>query len=48
MYHYAVALSDTGSKADAIKVLSQIVASKQDFSEKDDAQKLLAELTKGT
>lgn len=48
MYHYAVALRDTGSKADAIKVLNAVVASKQDFTEKTEAQKLLTELTKGT
>lgn len=48
LYHYAVALRDTGSKADAIKVLDQVVASKQTFSQKSNAQKLLTELTKGT
>ena len=44
LYHYAVALNDTGSKADAIKVLNEVVGSKGDFSEKNDAQKLLSEL----
>lgn len=44
MYHYAVALNDTGSKANAITVLNKAVGSERSFSERNDAQKLLSEL----
>jgi putative PEP-CTERM system TPR-repeat lipoprotein len=47
-YHYAVALKDTGDKADAIKLLTAVVAVKADFSEKPQAQQLLDQLNKGT
>ena len=47
-YHYAVALKDTGDKADAIKLLTAVVAVKADFTEKPQAQQLLDELNKGT
>lgn len=47
-YHYAVALKDTGNKADAIKLLTAVVAVKADFSEKPQAQQLLDALNKGT
>jgi len=47
-YHYAVALKDTGDKADAIKLLTAVVAVKADFTEKSQAQQLLDELNKGT
>jgi putative PEP-CTERM system TPR-repeat lipoprotein len=47
-YHYAVALKDTGDKADAIKLLTAVVAVKTDFSEKALAQQLLDALNKGT
>ena len=47
-YHYAVALKDTGDKADAIKLLTAVVAVKTDFSEKPLAQQLLDALNKGT
>ncbi|HET7879919.1 MAG TPA: XrtA/PEP-CTERM system TPR-repeat protein PrsT, partial [Acetobacteraceae bacterium] len=36
-YHYAVALKDTGNRAEAIKVLSAVVASKAEFGEKAEA-----------
>ena len=42
-YHLAVALNDTGKKADAVKVLQGVVAAKGDFDEKTQAQKLLTE-----
>jgi len=47
-YHYAVALKDTGDKANAIKLLTAVVAVKSDFAEKSQAQQLLDELNKGT
>jgi len=47
-YHYAVALSDTGDKAEAIKLLTAVVAVKADFTEKAQAQQLLDALNKGT
>jgi Flp pilus assembly protein TadD len=47
-YHYAVALKDTGDKADAIKLLTAVVAIKTEFTEKTQAQQLLDELNKGT
>ncbi len=47
-YHFAVALKDTGNKADAIKLLNAVVAVKADFTEKPQAQQLLDELNKGT
>lgn len=45
LYHYAVALNDTGNKAHAIKLLKAVVAVKADFVEKADAQQLLTSLT---
>jgi len=47
-YHYAVALKDTGDKADAIKLLTAVVGVKPDFTEKAQAQQLLDELNKGS
>lgn len=47
-YHYAVALKDTGDRADAIKLLTAVVAVKADFTEKAQAQQLLDALNKGT
>jgi Flp pilus assembly protein TadD len=47
-YHYAVALKDTGDKANAIKLLTAVVAVKADFTEKAPAQQLLDELNKGS
>lgn len=46
-YHYAVALKDTGGRAEAIKLLTGVVASKADFPERAAAQKLLSDLNKG-
>jgi cellulose synthase operon protein C len=43
-YHYAVALKDLGQKAEAIRLLTAVVATKGEFAEKADAQKLLTEL----
>jgi len=47
-YHYAVALNDTGDKAEAIKLLTAVVAVKANFTEKAQAQQLLDALNKGT
>jgi putative PEP-CTERM system TPR-repeat lipoprotein len=47
LYHFAVALKDTGQKDEAIKLLNAVVANKAQFDEKADAQKLLDELNKG-
>ncbi|HUB46661.1 MAG TPA: XrtA/PEP-CTERM system TPR-repeat protein PrsT [Acetobacteraceae bacterium] len=47
-YHYAVALNDTGNRADAMKLLTAIVAVKADFTEKTQAQQLLDQLNKAT
>jgi predicted Zn-dependent protease len=48
LYHFAVALKDTGNKTDAMKVLTALVGVKADFTEKSQAQQLLDELNKGT
>ncbi len=48
VYHYAVALKDTGQTAEAIKHLKTVVAAKGEFTEKKEAQKLLDEMTKGS
>ena len=47
LYHFAVALKDTGKRDEAIKVLNGVVANKAEFGEKAEAQKLLDELNKG-
>ena len=47
MYHFAVALRDTGKREEAITVLNGVVANKAEFTEKIEAQKLLDELNKG-
>ena len=47
LYHYAVALKDTGKRDEAIKLLNAVVANKAEFAEKTEAQKLLDELNKG-
>lgn len=47
-YHYAVALKDTGNKAEAKKQLEVVVAAKGDFKEKTEAQKLLDDMAKGS
>jgi cellulose synthase operon protein C len=48
IFHYAVALKDTGNKAEAKKQLETVVATKGDFQEKTDAQKLLDDMAKGS
>ena len=47
LYHYGVALKQTGNREEAIKVLNAVVASKGDFVEKAEARKLLDELGNG-
>jgi predicted Zn-dependent protease len=47
LYHYAVALKDTGNKDEAKKQLETVVANKADFKEKVEAQKLLDDMAKG-
>jgi cellulose synthase operon protein C len=47
LYHYAVALKNTGKRDEAIKMLNAVVANKAEFTEKTEAQKLLDELNKG-
>lgn len=47
LYHFAVALKDTGAKDEAKKALEVVVANKADFKEKAEAQKLLDDLSKG-
>jgi putative PEP-CTERM system TPR-repeat lipoprotein len=46
-YHYAVALKNTGDKAEARKQLETVVTARGDFKEKAEAQKVLDELSKG-
>jgi cellulose synthase operon protein C len=46
-YHYAVALRAIGSRDEAIRLLTAVVANKAEFPEKADAQKLLDALGKG-
>jgi putative PEP-CTERM system TPR-repeat lipoprotein len=48
LYHYAVALNDTGDKDAAKKALETVVANQGQFKEKVLAQKLLDDLSKGT
>ncbi len=48
LYHFAVALNDTGDKDGAKKALQTVVANQAQFKEKDLAQKLLNDLSKGT
>jgi putative PEP-CTERM system TPR-repeat lipoprotein len=47
-YHYAVALKNTGDKAQAIKILDAVAKAQGDFAEKTQAQQLLTELNKGS
>jgi cellulose synthase operon protein C len=44
LYHYAVALKDTGNREAARKALETVVAAKGDFKEKDEARKMLDDL----
>ena len=46
LYHYAIALRDTGKTAEAIKVLTALAALKVDFPEKADARQALDALKK--
>jgi putative PEP-CTERM system TPR-repeat lipoprotein len=48
LYHFAVALNDTGDKTGAKKALEMVVANQAQFKEKELAQKLLDDLSKGT
>ena len=48
LYHFAVALKNTGKKDDAIKVLTEVVANKAQFKEKAEAEQLLESLKKGS
>ncbi len=47
-YHYAVALKQSGDKDEAVKLLTQVVASDGTFDEKTAAKTLLEEMTKPT
>lgn len=47
-YHLAVALNDTGQKAEAVKLLDAVAKVPGTFTEKTDAKKLLGQLTKGS
>ncbi len=46
LYHYGVALKDTGQRDEAIKALNAAVANNAQFAERDQAQQLLDELNK--
>ncbi len=48
LYHYAVALKDSGNKDEAKKQLQTVVENKSEFKEKVEAQKMLDEMAKGT
>ena len=48
LYHYAVALKDTGDNSQALELLRKVAAANGDFKEKQDAQKLVADMSKGT
>lgn len=48
LYHYAVALKDTGNRDEAKRQLETVVANKAQFKEKVEAQKLLDNMAKGT
>jgi predicted Zn-dependent protease len=47
LYHYAVALKDTGNTDEAKKSLQVVVGNKGTFKEKEEAQKLLDDMSKG-
>jgi putative PEP-CTERM system TPR-repeat lipoprotein len=47
VYHFAVALKDTGDKTEAIKQLNVVVGMKGTSKEKEDAQRLLTDLQGG-
>jgi predicted Zn-dependent protease len=44
LYHFAVALKNTGKKDEAKRVLAEVVANKAQFKEKADAEQLLESL----
>lgn len=48
LYHYAVALKDTGDHTQALELLRKVAAANGNFPEKQDAQKLVADLSKGS
>jgi len=48
LYHYGVALKDTGNKDEAKKQFETVVGNKANFKEKAEAQKLLDDMAKGT
>ncbi|WP_428486053.1 XrtA/PEP-CTERM system TPR-repeat protein PrsT [Rhodopila sp.] len=48
LFHYAVALKDTGNRQEARKQLQTVIATKGDFKEKTEARKLLDDLAKGS
>lgn len=47
-YHLAVALKDSGDKAQAVNLLKAVTATQGDFEEKTAAEHLLSEMTKGS
>ena len=47
-YHYAVALNATGKREEASKLLNAVVALKDEFPEKNEARKALADIGKGS
>jgi putative PEP-CTERM system TPR-repeat lipoprotein len=46
-YHYAVALNKLGQTAEARKILSELINGPANFDDKPEAEKLLAEISKG-
>jgi Flp pilus assembly protein TadD len=46
-YHLAVALNDIGRRAEALKILTELINGSTSFDEKPAAEKLLTELSKG-
>jgi Flp pilus assembly protein TadD len=48
LYHYGVALKNTGNKDEARKQLESVIENKTDFKEKVEAKKLLEDMAKGT
>lgn len=48
VYHYGVALKDTGNRDEAKKQLETVTNAKGDFKEKQEAQKLLDAIAKGS
>jgi hypothetical protein len=48
LYHYAVALKDTGMNDEAKKQFKAVVENKSEFKEKLEAQQMLDDMAKGT